>query len=450
MDWNSNPALARAGLQRSELSRDFKLVLKPCSVRVERCKLSSSSLVWGVEKVKLEDETVQLVYHGVRVREGDLDEGISDKKDEEQISVLLENSRSLSLKCPKCDQVFNDKRSLVCHTVSHYYQLFFKVLPNMKPFPCPICEKLHKHRVTLARHYAITHAKIYEMTDLTPEDLPGIKIGRKLKWSLINNNCPEKKTEPIVQKVVDGDLAEFEKNDKDTNEKRIEIRKETQPLDYQCHKCGKVFNNKRSMCSHVVSHYYDLLFKVLPNSKPFPCPSCGKVHRDRIGLARHYAFTHRKIFEMTDTTPEDLPGIGKGSGVKWYKSQLPSRKVLLNDNCPVKNTNPDEKVVDDGLVKSEKRDIKIELSDADDQMSSQKCVKSESIEAITVGYLETEVEMNMEISYPNTLPSDQGVTPAPSSLPDFVSQEQAKNFVNVFAAKDMDDDEFGDLSAPFL
>ena len=40
---------------------------------------------------------------------------------------------------------------------------------------------------------------------------------------------------------------------------------------------------------------------------PFTCPECSREgSRDRITLARHYAFAHNKLFEMTDVTPEML------------------------------------------------------------------------------------------------------------------------------------------------
>ena len=40
---------------------------------------------------------------------------------------------------------------------------------------------------------------------------------------------------------------------------------------------------------------------------PFTCPECSREGwRDRITLARHYAFAHNKLFKMTDVTPEML------------------------------------------------------------------------------------------------------------------------------------------------
>ena len=55
--------------------------------------------------------------------------------------------------------------------MSHYQQVFFDVLPDRIPFNCPICDMCFKWRGSLVRHYAFSHQKIFELTDLTPEDL---------------------------------------------------------------------------------------------------------------------------------------------------------------------------------------------------------------------------------------------------------------------------------------
>ena len=64
LDWNSNPALARKPKHgSSQVSEDSKILMTPCSVRIERCKSSSSSLVWDVEKVKLWWLIIDWVYY---------------------------------------------------------------------------------------------------------------------------------------------------------------------------------------------------------------------------------------------------------------------------------------------------------------------------------------------------------------------------------------------------
>ena len=163
-----------------ENSEGFGIILKPCSVRVERY-LSSSSL--ATQEGRCEEEAFQIAHQGdVRVRDDALDgtEGMLEEgsiQDCEKDNVKDKHKKNVRT-CPKCRLMFKDKRrsheGLNRHVLSHYYQVFFDVLPRCKPFPCPICGKFNRDRFTLVRHYAFTHKMVYELTDLTPEDLPGI------------------------------------------------------------------------------------------------------------------------------------------------------------------------------------------------------------------------------------------------------------------------------------
>merc|ERR1711915_247425 len=78
----------------------------------------------------------------------------------------------------------------------------------------------------------------------------------------------------------------------------------------ECPKCGQVCKDNSNLKNHVLSHYYQVFYDVLPDCKPFACPLCGNPSRDRNTMVRHYAFTHKKLFEMTDITPEDIAGFG--------------------------------------------------------------------------------------------------------------------------------------------
>jgi len=78
----------------------------------------------------------------------------------------------------------------------------------------------------------------------------------------------------------------------------------------ECFKCGQICKDNSNLKNHVLSHYYQTFYDVLPDSKPFPCPICNNTSRDKITMVRHYAFTHKKLFELTDVTPEHLAGFG--------------------------------------------------------------------------------------------------------------------------------------------
>jgi len=79
-----------------------------------------------------------------------------------------------------------------------------------------------------------------------------------------------------------------------------------------CFKCSQVCKDNSNYKNHILSHYYREFDPHVPQVKPFECPVCSKPSRDKITLIRHYAFTHQKMFELTDITPEQLlpPGTG--------------------------------------------------------------------------------------------------------------------------------------------
>jgi len=197
----------------------FGIILKPCTVRVERY-LYSSSL--ATKEGRCEEETSQLVHQGdVRVRDDALDgteEGVLEEgsiQDCEEVNVK-DKYKNRVLICPKCGRTFKYKRSshesLNRHILSHYYKVFFDVLPRCKPFPCPICGKFSRDRFTMVRHYAFTHKMVYKLTDLSPEDLPGIadrgsgasmSESRLLKKNLVKNIIGQ----PVENIATDEDIA---------------------------------------------------------------------------------------------------------------------------------------------------------------------------------------------------------------------------------------------------
>ena len=73
--------------------------------------------------------------------------------------------------CPKCDQICKDNANLKNHVLSHYYQDFYRVTPDTKPYACPTCGKENRDRITMIRHFAFSHNMLYELTDMTPEML---------------------------------------------------------------------------------------------------------------------------------------------------------------------------------------------------------------------------------------------------------------------------------------
>ena len=73
----------------------------------------------------------------------------------------------------------------------------------------------------------------------------------------------------------------------------------------ECFKCGQVCSNA-NLKNHILSHYYKVFFPILPDRKPYQCPTCHVISRDRITLVRHYAFGHKKFSELTGVTLEKI------------------------------------------------------------------------------------------------------------------------------------------------
>ena len=79
-------------------------------------------------------------------------------------------------KCPVCTKVYSHKHkgshgTFKNHVVSHFYSVIYPHLPKSKPYKCPLCINPKRDIVTLARHYALGHKKLFELTDVTPKDL---------------------------------------------------------------------------------------------------------------------------------------------------------------------------------------------------------------------------------------------------------------------------------------
>jgi len=118
--------------------------------------------------------------------------------------------------CPKCEQICKNKDGLRNHLLSHYYYLFFEVLPEVSPFTCPECDKeASRDRITLTRHYAFAHNKIFELTDVTPD--------------MLNPSSP-KKLKMIVKKEQDEEVIAGVKLKK-KEDMKLEVKEEIKEED---------------------------------------------------------------------------------------------------------------------------------------------------------------------------------------------------------------------------
>jgi len=88
------------------------------------------------------------------------------------------------------------------------------------------------------------------------------------------------------------------------------------PKEFPCHRCSTISNNYSNAKNHFLSHHYDLFKNIAPFSAPFSCPECNKEHRDKITFWRHYAFAHKKLFELSGISEEAMEKEIRGTNLK--------------------------------------------------------------------------------------------------------------------------------------
>ena len=116
-----------------------------------------------------------------------------------------------------------------------------------------------------------------------------------------------------------------------------------------CNLCEESFDKVSNLKNHVVNHFKAEMLRDLPSSKPYNCPLCSNAPvRDKITLLRHYAFSHKKIFDYCN--PEDLQGHRGGERMRAESSSsrrnspMPAKKSLSSvkeeESFKAKRTRP--------------------------------------------------------------------------------------------------------------
>ena len=104
---------------------------------------------------------------------------------------------------------------------------------------------------------------------------------------------------------------------------------------FHCHRCRFCISgheNALGLKNHVLNHFKDQLNKHLPSCAPFLCPECKNPNRDKITILRHYAFGHKKVFDLVDQEdfkprPKDHPikSVPTGGKIKTGTDNFISR-----------------------------------------------------------------------------------------------------------------------------
>jgi len=189
-------------------------------------------------------------------------------------------------------------------------KLIEKMLHMLKKYGCAFCANRFDTKYALSSHER-THLKNKKTPKKEPKILP------KPQSTLEN---PDSTTEspnagPTTPKLK-----------KSTKMGSVQIHDNfSGPV---CFKCSAVCKDNSNYKNHILSHYYREFDPHIPQVKPFECPICTKPSRDKITLIRHYAFTHQKMFELTDITPEQL--VPAGGGIP--KTPKPKPRKIVNDS----------------------------------------------------------------------------------------------------------------------
>ena len=72
----------------------------------------------------------------------------------------------------------------------------------------------------------------------------------------------------------------------------------SQNIFLQCRFCDEFYEKESNLKNHVLNHFKEKLLPFIPMAKPFHCPDCNQVSRDRTSLLRHYAFTHKAFLKI--------------------------------------------------------------------------------------------------------------------------------------------------------
>ena len=135
---------------------------------------------------------------------------------------------------------------------------------------------------------------------------------------------------------------------------------------HNCKFCDESFEKSSNLKNHVLNHFKTKILEDLPSSKPFICPTCQAPSRDKITLLRHYAFSHRIIYDhcseadlqgrpsdegpktkpsaLTPKTPKSTSSKKKDSSVKVSSSLFKSKTVISSsDSSSSSSSSEDEK-----------------------------------------------------------------------------------------------------------
>ena len=207
--------------------------------------------------------------------------------------------------CRICDDVFIDRKHLevhinIRHDLNEFAEKEVDVNSEATPSQCPKPRRFKRKMVLDGDKDAREVTRVGLSQVQTP-----IKV---IPPPLVTNTpiTPPQEGHAMFVPPSDHNPVQVKKP---KSYKGTKISRNGAEMEYQCPTCGDSKDTRSNFKNHLLTHYADIFNPLLPSASPYKCPKCDKQFRDKISLMRHYAFYHKKMYEMTDLTEESLKEI---------------------------------------------------------------------------------------------------------------------------------------------
>ena len=156
-----------------------------------------------------------------------------------------------------------------------------------------------------------SHSKIVNLVDIQEnvnKQNPIVDLGQRIQQN-VNKQENLNKRYPIVDlgQRIQQNVNKQENVNKPKKPSKIlhdATTNKSLNIFLQCRFCDEFYEKESNLKNHVLNHFKEKLLPFIPMSKPYQCPECNQISRDRITLLRHFAFAHKAVLKFA--TEEDF------------------------------------------------------------------------------------------------------------------------------------------------